>query len=222
MRVLKLATARDVLIFMASSTDHISGATGLTLTITASKAAGALASITPTVTERSDGWYKLALTATHTDTLGDFALHITSAGADPTDVMMQVVAYDPSSAPISVTATSPIVAAGSITDIVPGDDYFSADGRSWDRAFSGLSYTLVGATVVMGIRVKGSSTNALSLTGAVLTASSIRFEPTSAETILLKRDTTYDYDMQATLSGTSHVTTLETGTLTTVENLATP
>jgi len=82
------------MVFMTQSADHISGAPGLTLTITASKDGGAFASIAPTVTDRSAGWYNLALTTSHTDTLGDFALHVTAAGADPADLLMQVVAYD--------------------------------------------------------------------------------------------------------------------------------
>ena len=65
------------MVFMTDSTDHVSGKTGLTLTITASNAGSAFASITPTVTERGNGWYSLALTESHLDTIGDLALHIT-------------------------------------------------------------------------------------------------------------------------------------------------
>jgi hypothetical protein len=89
MRVIKLATAYTLTVFM-TDTDHITGKTGLTLTITASKAGAAFGSITPTVTELVNGWYALALTASHTDTLGDLAFHITASGADPTDLVLQV------------------------------------------------------------------------------------------------------------------------------------
>lgn len=91
MRDLKLSTARNILIFMAQSADHITGLTGATLTITTSKAGAAFASITPTVTERTNGWYQLALTSGHVDTLGDLAFHITATGADPSDWLDQVV-----------------------------------------------------------------------------------------------------------------------------------
>ena len=93
-RKLKLSTARDILVFMAASADHITGKTGLTLTITESKAAGAFGATSPTVTERTNGWYQIALTGTNTNTLGDYALHITGTDADPTDVLMEVVAVD--------------------------------------------------------------------------------------------------------------------------------
>lgn len=89
--LLKQSTARDIVVLMVDSSDHVTGKTGLTLTIGLSKNAGAFAAITPTVTELSYGFYKLALTAAHTDTLGDFALHITGASADPTDLVRQVV-----------------------------------------------------------------------------------------------------------------------------------
>lgn len=92
MSLLKQSTARDKMVFMTDSADHITGKTSLTLTITASKNGAAFASISPTVTERGSGWYSLALTTSHTDTLGDLALHVTSTGADPSDLVWQVVA----------------------------------------------------------------------------------------------------------------------------------
>lgn len=90
MRVLKQSTAYNLAIFMTDSSDHVSGKTGLTLTITASKDGAAFSSISPTVTELANGWYKIALTSSHTDTVGDLALHVTGTGADPTDLAMQV------------------------------------------------------------------------------------------------------------------------------------
>lgn len=92
--LLKQSTAFELPVFMVDSADHITGKTGLTLTITAGKAGGALASISPTVTERSNGWYTLSLTTSHTDTLGALVLHITSTGADTTDMTAQVIAVD--------------------------------------------------------------------------------------------------------------------------------
>jgi len=92
MRKAKQSTAKNVMVLMVDSTDHVTGKTGLTLTITASKDCAAFASIAPTVTERGNGSYAVALTAAHTDTLGDLWLHITGTGADPADVMLLVEA----------------------------------------------------------------------------------------------------------------------------------
>jgi len=98
MRQVKVSTARTIMVLMVDSTDHVTGKTGLSLTITASKAGAAFASISPTVTERGSGWYSLALTTAHLDTLGDLALHITGTAADPADMLLEVVAYDPGDA----------------------------------------------------------------------------------------------------------------------------
>lgn len=110
---IKQSTARNLMVLMVDSADHVTGKTGLTLTITASKDGAAFASITPTVTERGDGWYSLALTTTHTNTLGDFCLHVTSSGADPTDARIEIV-LDLSGASVS----SVTGAVGSVTAAV--------------------------------------------------------------------------------------------------------
>lgn len=89
---LKQSTAFNLPVLMVDSADHTTGKTGLTLTITASKDCAAFASISPTVTELSNGWYKLALTTSHTDTVGALAIHVTATGADPSDVGCQVQA----------------------------------------------------------------------------------------------------------------------------------
>jgi len=90
MRKLKQSTARNVMVLMVSSADHVAGVAGAALTIAASKNGAAFASISPTVTDRGNGWYSLALTASHTDTLGDLALHVTATGADPSDMVLLV------------------------------------------------------------------------------------------------------------------------------------
>lgn len=110
--LLKQSTARNRMVFMVDETDHVSGLAGLTLTITASKDGAAFASISPTVTDRGDGWYNLALTSSHTDTLGDLALHVTSTGADPTDALDEVVVELPGAEFSTVIADS-VAALGS-------------------------------------------------------------------------------------------------------------
>jgi hypothetical protein len=89
--MLKQSTARNLMVFLTDATDHVSGKAGATLAITLSKDGGAFASISPTVTERGNGWYNIALTTAHTDTLGDFVLRITASGADPIDFREVVV-----------------------------------------------------------------------------------------------------------------------------------
>jgi hypothetical protein len=107
------------MVFMTDSSDHVAGKTGATLTISLSKNGGAFASITPTVTERGDGWYSLALTATHTNTIGDFVLHITASGADPTDLREEVSAAVPD-VNISKMNTTTLYGSGTSGDLWRG------------------------------------------------------------------------------------------------------
>lgn len=65
------------------------GATGLTPTVTISKAGAAFAAPTNTVSEISDGWYKLDLVAADLNTVGQLAYHL-SAGT-PADFEDEVV-----------------------------------------------------------------------------------------------------------------------------------
>ena len=123
--MLKQSTARNLMVFLTASSDHVTGLTGATLTITASKNGAAFASITPTVTERGDGWYNLALTTAHTDTLGDLVLHITAASADPIDLREQVFAGLPGES-VTVSSigtdviTSTALASSAVTEIATG------------------------------------------------------------------------------------------------------
>lgn len=87
MRNIKQAAAANIMVLMVDATDHITGVAGETLTVLISKDGGAFGAISPVVTDRSYGWYNVALTATDTDTVGDLALHITSATTDPSDVL---------------------------------------------------------------------------------------------------------------------------------------
>lgn len=112
--MLKQSTARNLMVFLTDSTDHLTGLTGATLTVTLSKNGAAFGSITPTVTERGTGWYNLAMTSAHTDTLGDLVLHITAASADPIDLREQVVVDLPGESAIpsaSDNATAVLLAA---------------------------------------------------------------------------------------------------------------
>jgi len=90
---IKQSTTTYPLIFlMVDDTDHVTGKTGLTPTVTISKAGGAFASPAGAVTEIANGWYKVAGNATDNATLGPLILHATGAAADPVDVVYNVTA----------------------------------------------------------------------------------------------------------------------------------
>jgi uncharacterized protein YfaS (alpha-2-macroglobulin family) len=91
MRWLVKSQARNVMVFMADETDGETGETGLTLTLELSKAGGDFAAMTATVTERGNGWYSVATTTSHTDTLGDWVMRATATGAKNAEVVCQVM-----------------------------------------------------------------------------------------------------------------------------------
>lgn len=95
---IKQSSSSYALMFlMIDSSDHISAKTGLTPTVTLSKNGGSFASPAGAVSEVGSGWYKVAGNATDAGTLGPLVLHATGSGADPTDVLFEVVAIDPQS-----------------------------------------------------------------------------------------------------------------------------
>lgn len=79
--------------FMTLSSDHITGATGKTVTVTLSKAGAAFAAAGGSVTEIGSGWYYISLTTTDTNTLGDLTFHCTASGCDATDFVDQILAF---------------------------------------------------------------------------------------------------------------------------------
>ena len=84
-RVTKNAALASFPFFMADSTDHVTGKTGLTVTATRSIDGAAFAACANAVSEIANGFYKISLNAT--DLNGTtIALKFTAAGADPTGV----------------------------------------------------------------------------------------------------------------------------------------
>lgn len=103
----QVATTRDPLVFlMVLSSDHITGATGLSPTVTLCKVGGAFAAPAGAVTEIANGYYQVAGNATDNNTLGPLLLHATAATADPTDKEFWVVAQNLTTATIALVTTT--------------------------------------------------------------------------------------------------------------------
>jgi hypothetical protein len=92
--MLPLSGTRPLNFFMTDSTDHVTGKTGLSPTVTIRKVAGSFASPSGAVTEIANGWYTVAGNSTDCNTLGPLLLHASATGADPTDTLYDVVAMD--------------------------------------------------------------------------------------------------------------------------------
>lgn len=161
MRDLKLSTARNVAVFMTSTTDHLTGKTGLTLTINQSKNGAAFAAITPTVTELASGWYNLALTSGHTDTLGDMVLNITGTGADNTDLLFQVNGETTG----ALTATERTSTATALLDSAAGIETGITPRQGLRVMLAALAGKLSGAaTTTVNIRDTNDTVNRIAAT----------------------------------------------------------
>ena len=204
------------------------GKTGLTVGVDVyEKALGSVASqiITSGVaTEVGGGFYTYELAASAVDANGSYMAVFKTATSTVDQQWIPSAWFSPvwltTIGGATVTFTNPVITSGAIT-WVPGDDYYAADSRAYEPIYSGVP-SLTGATVTMGVRLKRAATNVFTITGSVVSSTQLRFEATSAQTVLLAPDSTYEYQVQAVLSGSAHVTTLEEGTITTLLNLPTP
>lgn len=208
-----------VLFFMLDASDHVSGKTGLTPTVTLSKNGGAFAASAGAVSEIGNGWYQLAGNATDRSALGSLALHASATGADDCDIVLQIVDYDPladvggevwgaavrtlTAQSATVLVTGPVVVGGGIS-VVPGDDYFADDGRQMEWS-SELWPDLTGATSVefKWGAVKKACTSTVAGAGIEQT---VRLELSHDETVFAK-STREVFEIEAVLED-EHVATL--------------
>jgi hypothetical protein len=112
MASLKQSTAYTRTFLMVLASDHITGATGKTVTVNLSKAGGSFGAAGGTVSEVANGWYKIVLNTTDTGTLGDLAFHCTASACDDTDFCDQVSALV-----LGDVATPTNITAGTITTV---------------------------------------------------------------------------------------------------------
>lgn len=120
MQLLKQSAAANVPLKVYLASDHLSPATGKTLTVTLSKDGGAFAAAAGAVTEIASGWYKLALTTADAGTPGALVVRATAAGCDDAEVVCQVVPDLPGS------LTPAAVATALWTDLTAGSDFSTA------------------------------------------------------------------------------------------------
>ena len=119
MHLLKQSQTSEALVFrMVSSSDHVTGVTSITPTVTLSKNGGSLAAASGTVSEIGNGFYKVAGNATDSNTLGPLILRATGTGADPASMLYQIVAFDPRDTVRLGLTAMPNVASGSAGAII--------------------------------------------------------------------------------------------------------
>lgn len=86
-------------------TDHITGATGVTVIVRLSKAGAAYAAAAGSVSAIGNGLYSISLTTADTNTLGDLAYNCTGTNIDPTDFIDQITNFD-FNVPVVTTGTN--------------------------------------------------------------------------------------------------------------------
>lgn len=82
------------------------GVTGLTLTVTISKAGAAFGAAAGAVAELTSGWYKISLTAADTSTAGALAFHATDGATNIVDWCDQV------SVPVNINRVNDVAVTG--------------------------------------------------------------------------------------------------------------
>jgi hypothetical protein len=118
MMQIKQSTASLALVFfMVDSTDHVTGKTGLTPTVTLSKNGGAFAAAAGSFTEIGNGFYKIAPNATDSNTVGVLALTATATGADRCAMAYEVVAFTASEIITAISTLNNLSAAQVRTEL---------------------------------------------------------------------------------------------------------
>ena len=97
------STSYPIVFFMADSTDHNTGKTGLSPTVQLSKNGAGFGAALGAVSEIGLGFYSLAGNATDRNTLGPLIMVATATGADTSQAVMNIVLYDPYDANLGLT-----------------------------------------------------------------------------------------------------------------------
>jgi len=188
-------TAYPLVFLMVDSTDHVTAKTGLSPTVTLSKAGGSFASPSGAVTEIANGWYKVAGNATDSGTLGPLILHATGTAADPVDILFEVVAFDPQdSVRLGLTALPNASAAASGGLLISGSNSgtttlgaltvtgattltgaISATNASNDLRVNGVAAGGSGGVLISGSNSGTTTLGALTITGNTLHSGTTTF-----------------------------------------------
>ena len=155
-------SAEPIVFLMIDSTLHIAGKTTLAPTVTISKNGAGFFAPAGAVTEIGAGWYKIAGNATDTNTLGPLIVHADAAGADPVDMLFQVVKQNRRTASMDLVLqkTTNITGFNDIadTDIVTAGAITTAGGK-----VSGVATVDVVTAAYLGNDVHGGVAATLAL-----------------------------------------------------------
>ena len=130
-------------LLMVATSDGTTAVTGITPAVEVSKNGGAFAAATNSVSEISDGWYKVTLTATETNTNGPLIVRATGTGALEWRDVGLVVAATPDVNVVSVDAAVTVDA-----NIVSEDaGYTPSDATLATATIESIASEVLGRTV---------------------------------------------------------------------------
>lgn len=176
--MIQQSTTYTFTFLMVLTSDHISPATTKTVTVNLSKAGATFAAAAGTVTEIANGWYKCALTAADTGTLGDLSINCTATACDPTDTREQIVLF------------GPLTAVPTVIQIRTEMDTNSTKLANLDATISSRS-TFAGGAVASVTGAVGSVTGSVgSVTGAVGSVTGAVGSVTAGVTVTTNNDKT--------------------------------
>ena len=120
MRRLPQSTSRVVMLKVFLTSDHVTAATGKTVAITISKNGGAFGNPNAgatNATEVSNGWYKVTLDTTDTNTIGDLVVRGTATACDDSEQVMEVVSATTGGASNLDVASSTLATAANLATV---------------------------------------------------------------------------------------------------------
>lgn len=137
------STVYPVSFFLVQSGDHVTGLSGATPVVTISKNGGAFAAAVGTVAEIGSGWYAWSAHATDRNTLGELAVHIEAAGADPVDFKLEIVPWDPFDANLGLARLD-----DAVTSRAAAADYTARRAANLDNLDVAVSSRLAAAAYI--------------------------------------------------------------------------
>lgn len=155
------------LFHLALTADQADG-TGLVPVVTLSKAGAAFAAAAGVVTELTNGWYKIVLTAVDLNTLGALGMRVAVATADTLELFHQVIALDVNVATVNPGAdgiTAATIAADAGAEL--------RTGVATAAAVAALTTGQSTASVSLGLRTTDGNFTAKSMLNAIKTVISV-------------------------------------------------
>lgn len=181
-------TTPTIVFLMVDATDDETAEEGLSPSVEISKNGGAFAAITNSVSEISDGWYKVALTSTETNTNGPLIVRATGTGADEWREVHQVI-DDPADGVLD-EALSGHTTAGSLGKAIA--DILADTGTDGVALASATLQAIADAAISRGVANVEDTADADSLAALILTA---LHSAVSGTTLTIKKtddSTTFD------------------------------